>query len=251
MTHGGEEFVQGLRGGQPVLEGANGASRIILLEGTVPGLEVLGHWVLTQERLGVLRRPAPETWHAFDESSVILRIVEWRCEHLPAAHSADTLDLGVPMLLVLPEAAEIDLAHIPPRRNLDVLRQPYDPRELLWRVQRAVRSSGERNLGCAEPVARRVVCGPFVFDPTRLVVSVLGRSLPLRRAEREILVYLMQNAGRFVSTRELQERVLGTCGSGSAARNQVYEVRSKLRAHGLPDAIIHRSREGYRLSWSG
>lgn len=96
----------------------------------------------------------------------------------------------------------------------------------------------------------RLRLGPLRVEPSAGDVTLNGAPLALRRTERDVLVYLMQNANRFVTARELQERVLKTHGDGGAARNQVYELRRKFRASGHADAIETRPHQGYRLSWT-
>jgi two-component system, OmpR family, response regulator len=93
--------------------------------------------------------------------------------------------------------------------------------------------------------------GPITFEPQTGEVSVHGAPLALRRTERDVLAYLMKNAHRFVTPQELQEHVLKTHGDGGAARNQVYELRRKLRAAGHTEAIETRTHQGYRLRQSG
>lgn len=92
-----------------------------------------------------------------------------------------------------------------------------------------------------------VSCGAFRVDPSGCDVTAGGVPLGLRRTERDVLVYLMQNTHRFVTPHELQEQVLKTHGDGGAARNQVYELRCKLRAKGYAHAIVTRPQLGYRL----
>jgi DNA-binding response OmpR family regulator len=110
-------------------------------------------------------------------------------------------------------------------------------------IQVALRRTAMRP---AESVLR---CGPLRLEPAAHDVTVDGAPLGLRRTERDVLVYLMRNAHRFVTSRELQEQVLRAHGDGGAARNQVYELRRKLRAMGHAQAILTRPQLGYRLRW--
>jgi hypothetical protein len=94
-------------------------------------------------------------------------------------------------------------------------------------------------------------CGPLSVESGDGEISLDGERLTLRKTERDVLTYLMQNAHRFVTPLELQEQVLKTHGNGGAARNQVYELRRKLRAAGHAEAIETRPHQGYRLRWTG
>jgi DNA-binding response OmpR family regulator len=106
----------------------------------------------------------------------------------------------------------------------------------------------DRSKGLEPEALLRV--GPLRVRPSAGDVTLNGAPFALRKTERDVLVYLMQNAHRFVTAHELQERVLKTHGDGGAARNQVYELRRKLRASGHADAIETRPQQGYRLSWT-
>lgn len=110
-------------------------------------------------------------------------------------------------------------------------------------IQVALRRTAARP---AEPALRS---GPLCLEPGACDVTVDGAPLVLRRTEREVLAYLMRNAHRFVTPHELQEQVLRAHGDGGAARNQIYELRRKLRAKGHAHAIVTRPQLGYRLRW--
>lgn len=111
-------------------------------------------------------------------------------------------------------------------------------------IQVALRRTASRR---KEPPLCR---GPLRLEPGACDVTVGGAPLGLRRTERDVLVYLMRNTGRFVTPQELQEQVLHAHGDGGAARNQVYELRRKLRAKGHAQAILTRPQLGYRLRWT-
>ncbi len=191
------------------------------------------------------------TAHDWQDESVASRVVAWA----DLACRADTMEAAAeassPVLVIAGESDRVDLASVPPDGHMDILLPPYREEELIWRVNRATaRAEPWRTVASAEN-GPRLVRGPIAFDEPSNSVLVFGRPVALRRAERAVLVYLMQRADRFVSARELQTGALGSHGSGSAARNQVYEVRSKLRALGLHNAIHHEPHRGYRLNWEG
>ncbi|HET9955565.1 MAG TPA: winged helix-turn-helix domain-containing protein [Polyangiaceae bacterium] len=91
--------------------------------------------------------------------------------------------------------------------------------------------------------------GPILYDKLRREVRAGNTRVDLRPAELEILAYLLSNAHRQVTARELMQEVLHTAGDGAAARNQVYELRRKLRQAGVAEVIRTEGRQGYRLCW--
>jgi DNA-binding response OmpR family regulator len=87
-----------------------------------------------------------------------------------------------------------------------------------------------------------------------LVIELSGRRvfvheepLALRPAEFEVLLLLALNRERPVSASEIVHHALATHGDGSSARNQLFELRRKLRGVGLHDAIKTIRNQGYQL----
>lgn len=70
--------------------------------------------------------------------------------------------------------------------------------------------------------------------------------LVLRRAEFNVLQYLLQEYPRVVSARELLARVLGSNGDGGTVRTHVWEIRRKLGGSALPLEIQTIRCRGYR-----
>jgi len=127
----------------------------------------------------------------------------------------------------------------------DFLRKPFEDTELLWRARCAL---GQLGLIRVEPVPSRALRrGAITYDALSQQVCVLGKPIRLRRAEREVLVYLLKHEHRHVTSDELMHEVLRAAGGGAAARNQIYEVRRKLKAAGVSDAINTDGRLGYSL----
>jgi len=178
----------------------------------------------------------------------LLQVVEWRrgvarpeiAAALHKTHSRLTL-------LILSEGMEPDLEDFEIEHEWDFVRRPYSFAEFVWRASRALSRLGP----ALRALPRQVKLGPLRYDRDAQELELDGAVLPLRRAERDLLLYLMQNANRFITCRELQQNVLRSHGDGGAARNQVYELRRKLRSAGLPDAILTAAQRGYRLCWSG
>ena len=149
-------------------------------------------------------------------------------------------------LLIIPEDADVGLEASVMPDHWDFVRRPFDPRDLVWRAERALSRARRQTAVLSQA---RLACGPLSYDPSAGEIRVSGTPLDLRRAERDVLLYLMQNAQRFTSCEELQREVLHSHGSGGAARNQIYELRRKLRAAGLSGVIVSKGCAGYRLRW--
>jgi DNA-binding response OmpR family regulator len=96
--------------------------------------------------------------------------------------------------------------------------------------------------------ARSVIqVGPIVIELASRRVFVHEQPLVLRPAEFEVLVLLALNKNRPVSATEIVQHALATHGDGSSARNQLFELRRKLRDVGLQDAIRTIRNQGYQL----
>jgi DNA-binding response OmpR family regulator len=181
---------------------------------------------------------------------LLMQIVEWPrglagpelVERLRRAQAAATL-------LIIPEHVGADLGELGLPDDWDFVRRPCDPRELVWRAERALSRLLRRESGVIATPA--LVRGPLRADLATGHISADGLLLALRRTERDVLLYLMRHAPRCIGTDELQREVLHSHGSGGAVRNQIYELRRKLRAAGLGEAIVSKCCDGYRLRWSG
>ena len=87
----------------------------------------------------------------------------------------------------------------------------------------------------------RLQVGPLSVDFARFVVSVKDEPVALTRMEFELLAYLMRNADRVVSQKELVEEVIGGIYSAdsSVVRVHVAHLRQKL---GVAAGVISTSR---------
>lgn len=86
----------------------------------------------------------------------------------------------------------------------DYMPKPFNPRELLARVQAVLRR--------AEPEApepERLVAGPIVIDSDRRSVTLDGAAIELTTTEFELLKTLVANAGRVIARERLMELARG------------------------------------------
>lgn len=89
----------------------------------------------------------------------------------------------------------------------DYLTKPFGVDELLARIQAVLRRS--RGLQPAGADGQRIVRGDLVADLERHVVTLRGGRLELTPTEFELLVLLMQQAGKVLSHRQILQHVWG------------------------------------------
>lgn len=87
----------------------------------------------------------------------------------------------------------------------------------------------------------------LTLDAQLHAVQLGGMVARLRRAEFNVLQYIVAHGSRVVSAQELLEAVFGTSGDGGSIRNHVWEIRRKLRDAGLPMIISTVKGLGYRV----
>jgi two-component system, OmpR family, response regulator RegX3 len=106
----------------------------------------------------------------------------------------------------------------------DYITKPFSSRELLARVKAILRRTGNVDIKSAI-----MEIGPVRVDTERHTVSVEGvdQSLPLK--EFDLLVYLMQNAGRVLTRTQLIDRIWGSDYFGDTKTLDVHVKRLRSR----------------------
>lgn len=87
----------------------------------------------------------------------------------------------------------------------DYVTKPFNPLELMARVKSQIRRYAY--LGSLEVRDSQLVCGGLVFDRDTKEVTVDGSAVHLTARELGILQYLMENAGRVISSSQIYEAV--------------------------------------------
>ena len=124
----------------------------------------------------------------------------------------------------------------------DYLTKPFEPRELLLRINSILRRVGKP----AGPVDR-IIMGNVEFDPRR--EELLRDGLPLRLTEVEagLLRALSERPGNVLSREELIE-LTGASGGGRAVDVQVTRLRRKIEPHPKTPRYLQTVRgKGYVL----
>lgn len=125
----------------------------------------------------------------------------------------------------------------------DYVVKPFQPEELMARVQALVR----RSRGWAKPLLE---CGNISLDTARQQVSVEARPIELTAYEYRVLEHLMLHAGDVVSKTELTEHIYEEDAERDSNVIEVFirRLRKKLDPEGTDQPIETLRGRGYRLN---
>lgn len=124
----------------------------------------------------------------------------------------------------------------------DYVVKPFQPEELMARVQALVR----RSRGWAQPVLE---CGELALDTARQEVRLAGEPVSLTAYEYRVLQQLMLRAGEVVSKTELSDHIYEEDDERDSNVIEVFirRLRSKLDPDGQRQPIETLRGRGYRL----
>ncbi len=129
----------------------------------------------------------------------------------------------------------------------DYLVKPFEPAELLARVEAVLR---RRNSEMVTPVSR-ITQGPITLDPIEhRVMFSDGKSTVLTPIEFRLLYYMMQNAGRVLNTSQILSKVWGYDYEGESNLVAVYvrRLRSKIEPENeTPRHVVTVRNLGYKF----
>ena len=161
---------------------------------------------------------------------------------------------AVPIIMVTAKGTEIDTVVGLEVGADDYVSKPYRLRELVARMRAVMRRSPSRPEGLAQAaggeVRGAIQVGDVTVDIDRRTVMVRGVEVQLRRKEFDLLLLLVENAGRVLTRDTLIDRVWGTDYVGDTKTLDVHIKR--LRAHlepnrGSPTLITTVRGVGYRF----
>jgi two-component system response regulator RegX3 len=164
----------------------------------------------------------------------------------------------VPIIMVTAKGTEIDTVVGLEVGADDYVTKPYRLRELVARMRAVMRRSPAPRDGLAQATGNEpreaIEVGDVRVDTDRRKVMVRGEEVQLRRKEFDLLLLLVENAGRVLTRDTLIDRVWGTDYVGDTKTLDVHIKR--LRAHleadrGSPTLITTVRGVGYRFELPG
>lgn len=125
----------------------------------------------------------------------------------------------------------------------DYVAKPFQPEELMARIQALLR----RSRGWAQP---RLESGDIILDTARQEVFVGDESIDLTAYEYRVLEYLMLHAGEVISKTDLAEHIYEENAERDSNVIEVFvrRLRSKLDPDGKRQPIETLRGRGYRLA---
>ena len=126
----------------------------------------------------------------------------------------------------------------------DYVTKPFSPRELLARVQAAIRRSEKK------PVDAVQTFGQILVDFAKMEVIRGGTAIPLTAHEFKLLRYLIEHGGRVLSREELLQEVWGPSlhVTTRTVDNQILKLRQKLEDDpGSPEFFRTVHGVGYKM----
>jgi len=130
----------------------------------------------------------------------------------------------------------------------DYVTKPFSPRELTLRIRSILRRAGH-----ADKHQALLTDGDLVVDISRRSVTMAGAPVKLTKGEFDLLVFLMNHAGRTWTHQQLLERVWGwSVGETGTVTTAMARLRSKIQPENdSPKRIITSYGAGYRFERVG
>jgi DNA-binding response OmpR family regulator len=163
---------------------------------------------------------------------------------------ASRLDPGTPLIVLSRKADALMRVRFLEHGCDDVIRKPFNYRELVARVQAVLRRS---RLGQQRPYGRYIDLGELQIDTMGRTASVAGQPLDLAAKEFALLVHMAGDPRRVFTKDELMRDVWGFRARGTSRTldSHAAKLRIKLRAFGETEWILNVWGVGYRLDPTG
>jgi two-component system response regulator ResD len=125
----------------------------------------------------------------------------------------------------------------------DYISKPFDPRELVARIQSLLRRTNQEN------EEDQIILSPLSINNSNRTASVKGQTLLLTVKEFDLLWLMSKNKGMAFSREKLLEIIWGVdfLGESRTVDSHVKNLREKLRKAGMDDIIYTVWGVGYKL----
>ncbi len=135
----------------------------------------------------------------------------------------------------------------------DYLTKPFDPRELVARVEALIRRSQASSDPAPAGTPPTLEYGPLRLDQAARVVQVEGRELALTPKEYELLLFLTQAPGRPFSREELLQEVWRDAAFAQTRTvdSHIKTLREKLGRDGVGATLVTVWGVGYKFDPQG
>ncbi|PRY22304.1 DNA-binding response OmpR family regulator [Pseudosporangium ferrugineum] len=136
----------------------------------------------------------------------------------------------------------------------DYVTKPFSPRELTLRIRSILRRTGQVQKSQPQPQPHSTLAdGDLVVDTSRRLVTMAGVQVKLTKGEFDLLVFLMNHAGRTWTHQQLLEKVWGwSVGETGTVTTAMARLRAKIQPdEGFPKRILTSYGAGYRFERVG
>lgn len=132
----------------------------------------------------------------------------------------------------------------------DFITKPFDNKVLAARIQANLRRAASAG---TEPAHNLLSCKGFTLDANRHVIRVGDREYNLPLMEFRVLLYLMQNANRYITASELYKKVWGkdSYGDVRTVMVHIHNLRKKIEPDGGSHYIKNTWGKGYLFDPTG
>lgn len=207
------------------------ASKTILVVEDDPRIQKALYRLFTAEGYGIANAPdgsaGLESFRAMTPDAVILDLMLPGVSGRELCRSFKTASPDTPVVVLSAVAEVADKVLLLELGADDYVTKPFSPRELLARVQAAIRRSDR-----SRPATHTVSFGDVVVDFPKMEVKRSGAVVTLTAHEFKLLKFFLDNAERVLSREELLNDVWGYnfYPSTRTVDNQILKLRQKLEA---------------------
>lgn len=169
---------------------------------------------------------ALERFHANPPSAVILDLMLPKLSGRDLCRSMKKLSPRIPVVILSAITEVADKVLLLELGADDYVTKPFSPRELLARVQAALRRVEQ------VPSSRPETFGECEVDFSKMLVFRRGEPVVITAHEFKLLRFFLENVGRVISREELLTDVWGYnhCPTTRTVDNQILKLRQKIEA---------------------